>query len=193
MIDQKLFVEALRFVSHCAALKDVRYYLNGVRFQLTPATLTMIAIDGHRMAVAEISGEFNHTGAVTVKGSDIKFLLTALKPIDGRVQFAIGVESFTIESGTVQLLKFEGLGGTYPDWKRVMPQGEPVATASWGVNSVYLADAAKACDRLSGRYSGAKLEFRGASESAWITPDILPTFQTDGLRMAGVVLMPMRL
>lgn len=193
MFEQRLFIEALRFVSHCAAIKDVRYYLNGVHFELSPTRLAIVATDGHRLAMAEIVGSFGDvSGVVTVRGSDIKFILSAIKAVKGEVVIGVGADTFSIEATGVQRLNFQALDGRFPDWRRVMPLGEPKATPIFGVNSVYLAEAGKACGRLSGNYSGAKMEFRGATESMWIAPDILPAFAEGGLERAGVVLMPMR-
>lgn len=194
MFEQRLFIEALRFVSHCAAIKDVRYYLNGVHFELSPTRLTIVATDGNRMAMAEIVGSFGDAaGAITIKGSDIKFILSAIKAVKGEVVIGVGADTFSIEATGVQRLNFQALDGRFPDWRRVMPQGEPEATTAFCVNSVYLAEAAKACDRLSGKYSGAKIELRGPTRSMWVQPDILTEFAEDGLERAGVVVMPMRL
>lgn len=192
MFDQKVFIEALRFVSHCASIKDVRYYLNGVRFELTPTSLTMIATNGSSMAMVEIVGDYGSaTGAFTVKRSDIKFILNAIKPDKGRVSIVLAGD-FTIQSTTTQPLKFEALDGVYPDWRRVMPRGEPVATPTIDIATNLLADSAKAANRLTDKYGRCKVEMRGATNSVWLEPVINPDFAAAGLIRAGVVISPMR-
>lgn len=56
MIDAPLFCKILKFVAHAAGKKDVRYYLNGVRLEVTGDALTMCGTDGSRIAIAEITG-----------------------------------------------------------------------------------------------------------------------------------------
>ena len=65
----------LKAVSHAAAVKDVRYYLNGIRVEVVGERLILVATDGHRMAIAECDLPDNPLPmAFTIKG-DVKALI----------------------------------------------------------------------------------------------------------------------
>ena len=154
MIDQKTFVEALKFVAVASGKKDVRYYLNGVCFELRPTSLTLIATNGHQMAVAEIAGEFGDVHAdVTVKNDDVKTILALFKGNGFKgfqvAPLAVGLW-LTLTDVNGRGLTVEGVEAKYPDWRRVSPSGK-VSTdmGRFAINSDYLAAGAKACGALA--------------------------------------------
>lgn len=53
-VKQSTLVELLEKTSFAMAVSDVRYYLNGVLFQLTAKQLRSIATDGHRLAQSDM-------------------------------------------------------------------------------------------------------------------------------------------
>src|SRR6187551_3593324 len=46
--------------------EDTRYFLNGAKFVLTPKTITLVATDGHRLALVEVQHEVGITQDVGV-------------------------------------------------------------------------------------------------------------------------------
>lgn len=174
MINQATFLDMLRFASSAAALKDIRYYLNGVLIELRATSLTMVGTDGHRIAVIESVVDLpaiNGAGII-VSAVDIKMLLGAVKREDFlglQIDSNEGVLHLKDRSGRDWLLK--GIEGKYPDWRRIAPSGENVPTASIGLNAEYLSDAGKACAKLLGKkFSGVQLDLRGPSAIATFTP-----------------------
>ncbi len=175
MFNQKQFIDALKFVSSAAALKDVRYYLNGVLFEVRPNRLTLASTDGHRMAVVEIAAETGgRNGDVIVPISDVKLLLTAVKREDlPGLAVSLSGEGLTIEDRSGRNWPVKGIEGKFPDWRRVAPSGEAVATTSIGLNAKYLAEAGAACAKLSSdRYAACVVELRGASSIISISPAV---------------------
>ena len=54
------FIPALQFASHAMAVKDVRYFLNGVMIEVSSyGSLRLVCTDGHRMAVIDVNGDHN--------------------------------------------------------------------------------------------------------------------------------------
>ncbi|WCE29753.1 DNA polymerase III subunit beta [Vibrio sp. SCSIO 43137] len=104
------------------ANQDVRYYLNGMLFEIDGSTLRSVATDGHRMAVsqASLNAEFNNQ-QVIVPRKGVQELVRLLDAPEEMVTLQIGqsnvraeVNNFTFTSKLVD--------GRFPDYRRVMPQ-----------------------------------------------------------------------
>lgn len=190
--DRIQFMEAVRFASHAMAAKDVRYYLNGMLFEFRSSQLNLVATDGHRMAMVELSGSFEDINTDLIcKTADIKTLISVVKAVKGFVSLTAGQDSIRFEGSDFPALDFKAVEGKFPDWRRVMPQGATAPTSVIGVNSIYLAEAGKAATRMSGKYSGVRMEMRGPDKSIWIAPDLRSDW--DLITKCGAVVMPMRL
>ncbi|WED26702.1 DNA polymerase III subunit beta [Vibrio sp. DW001] len=104
------------------ANQDVRYYLNGMLFEIDGSTLRSVATDGHRMAVSQtaLNAEFT-SQQVIVPRKGIQELVRLLDTPESPVTLQIGqsniradVNNFTFTSKLVD--------GRFPDYRRVMPQ-----------------------------------------------------------------------
>ncbi|WED21850.1 DNA polymerase III subunit beta [Vibrio sp. JC009] len=104
------------------ANQDVRYYLNGMLFEVDDTTLRAVATDGHRMAVAQTAlGAAFEKQQVIVPRKGIQELVKLLDAPENPVTLQIGqsnvradVNNFTYTSKLVD--------GRFPDYRRVMPQ-----------------------------------------------------------------------
>ena len=104
------------------ANQDVRYYLNGMLFEIEGALLRSVATDGHRMAISQTTlvGEFE-SQQVIVPRKGVQELVRLLDAPENPVTLQIGqsnvradVNNFTFTSKLVD--------GRFPDYRRVMPQ-----------------------------------------------------------------------
>ncbi|WP_417881368.1 DNA polymerase III subunit beta [Vibrio sp.] len=104
------------------ANQDVRYYLNGMLFEIEGTTLRSVATDGHRMAVAETSlvGEYSQQQVIVPRKGVLELVKLLDRP-EEQVTLQIGssniranVNEFTFTSKLVD--------GRFPDYRRVMPQ-----------------------------------------------------------------------
>ncbi len=104
------------------ANQDVRYYLNGMLFDIEGSTLRSVATDGHRMAVSQmtLSSEFE-AQQVIVPRKGVLELVKLLDTPENQMTLQIGqsniradINSFTFTSKLVD--------GRFPDYRRVMPQ-----------------------------------------------------------------------
>lgn len=185
---QKTFQAALKMVSHAASKKDVRYYLNGVRLEFSSHGLNLVAMDGHRLAVAIIGGDFEQ-GEITIGHDAIKQILAAPKST-GEVECRFEGEQLKLEMAG-QVITFTDVGGKYPDWRRVV-QGTPEATEVIGVNAEYMAQAMAALSKVANaKYHGVKIHLRGPNNSLKLEAGVSGDFE--GLADAYCIVMPMRL
>lgn len=106
------------------AQQDVRYYLNGMLFDLDKGTLKLIATDGHRLSLGQIKKIDSKAEKiqVIVPRKGIIELMRLLDEEDSEVEILIG--SNHIRAQTSQLTFTSKLiEGKFPDYKRVVPKG----------------------------------------------------------------------
>lgn len=104
------------------ANQDVRYYLNGMLFEIEGTTLRSIATDGHRMAVSETAliGEYPQQQVIVPRKGVLELVKLLDRPEEsvtlqiGSSNIRANVNEFTFTSKLVD--------GRFPDYRRVMPQ-----------------------------------------------------------------------
>lgn len=135
--------EYLKAALICASTEQARYYLNGV--YVDPKGF-LVSTDGHRLFCAKIDlGDQAPFDGWIIPREAIKQALTGHKaPMIEITQTRVGVVSC------------RPVDGTYPDWRRVMPTGDPTGTAAQ-FNPAYVADFGKIGDLLSGKRKGEVL------------------------------------
>jgi len=141
----KLNLNYLKALNCINAKKDVRYYLNGVFFEINSNGLYLVATDGHKLALLH-----NHT----IKSDEhIKaimpreFIDQLSKNIDKKqliADIAIVNDQFSINYKN-NYYQVKAIDGTYPDYKRIFPENVSGEFAHY--NFEYLVDFNK-CMRL---------------------------------------------
>jgi DNA polymerase-3 subunit beta len=124
--------DALRRVRHAICQKETRYYLNGVYLQyaLRDDVLRFVATDGHRLAMADIPAP---QGAINVRPAILSraFVTDAIKATNKtrdvfkQVHLAVGPNSATLTDWAGSVIEGALVDGTFPDYERVIPRGEP--------------------------------------------------------------------
>lgn len=115
--------DAIAKCRSCVAVNDVRFYLNGMLFDTRGNTLTLVATDGHRLSstvldIDRSSGE-DMQGILPVRALDMLSSMLPDDDTDVSVAFFKGRSAtFGIEGVHMTTLLVDG---TYPDWKRVVP------------------------------------------------------------------------
>jgi hypothetical protein len=140
----------LRAARTHSAVKDVRYYLCGV--YLDTKAGKVVATDGHRMLIATARGVKVDAPPVIIPND---LLDAALKQFGGEyargkalgaVDVAVTVDGvqLTITTPTGQV-SGKALDGQFPEWRRVVPKADDVATFAPAVlNWEYVMDACEA-------------------------------------------------
>lgn len=203
---QKDFIAALAFVSHAMAKNDVRYFLQGVCFDVAPQDngrqLTMIGTDGARLAAIEASGPIELPVGQYILESDLvndalkAFKVNKKAPGDEPISIEIteGMDVQLSASGKTVTGKL--IDGKFPDWRRVMEMStrEP-DTASFsfnvGVNACYLAEFGKAVKHISpSKFPGMQIRVIDDKSALSIT---VPVSHEYDLQNARGLIMPMKL
>jgi DNA polymerase-3 subunit beta len=107
--------------------EESRFTLNGALLQLKGTTLTMVATDGHRLALVEVEnplaeGEANAKVLLPRKAMNELLKLAAETPDkDSGVEFASDENHLFFRLGS-RLLISRKLTGNFPDFERVLPK-----------------------------------------------------------------------
>jgi DNA polymerase-3 subunit beta len=104
--------------------EDTRYFLNGAKFVLKPESLTLVATDGHRLALVEVThtvGVPQETGVILPKKTLLE-LGRLLAEGDGDVVFESGENHLFFEVGGRMLIS-RMIDGQFPAYERVIPKG----------------------------------------------------------------------
>jgi DNA polymerase-3 subunit beta len=104
--------------------EDTRYFLNGAKFVLKPDSLTLVATDGHRLALVEVKhnvGVTEETGVILPKKTLLE-LGKLLVEGEGDVQFESGENHLFFDVGGRMLIS-RMIDGQFPAYERVIPKG----------------------------------------------------------------------
>ena len=104
--------------------EDTRYFLNGAKFVVKPDSLTLVATDGHRLALVQV----NHDVGVT---EEIDVILPKKTLLELGRLLAEGGDTITFERGENHLFFDVGdrtlisrmIDGQFPAYERVVPTG----------------------------------------------------------------------
>ena len=122
-VPQKTLRDLVNQVHFAMAVHDIRYYLNGILFIAEGRTLTLVATDGHRLALgqAQLAAEVPSKQEVILPRKTVLELQRLLRdeetPIEMR--FANNQARFTF-SGMEFVTKL--VEGKFPDYNRVIPK-----------------------------------------------------------------------
>jgi DNA polymerase-3 subunit beta len=104
--------------------EDTRYFLNGAKFVLKPQSLTLVATDGHRLALVEVAhatGVDKEVGVILPKKTLLE-LGKLLAEGDGDILFESGENHlFFAVGGRVLISRM--IDGQFPAYERVIPKG----------------------------------------------------------------------
>ncbi len=104
--------------------EDTRYFLNGAKFVLTPDSLTLVATDGHRLALVEVKhdvGVSKEIGVILPKKTLLE-LGKLLAEGEGDILFESGENHLFFEvAGRVLISRM--IDGQFPAYERVIPKG----------------------------------------------------------------------
>jgi DNA polymerase-3 subunit beta len=116
--------ELLERTAFAMAQQDVRYYLNGLLFDLRDDTLRCVATDGHRLALCETSLEQGHGGRrqIIVPRKGVQELQRLLEGGDRQIQLELGKGHIRVKRDDVTFTS-KLIDGKFPDYEAVIPIG----------------------------------------------------------------------
>ncbi len=122
-VPQKTLRQLINQVHFAMAVHDIRYYLNGILFVAEGKALTLVATDGHRLALAQATLEADMPKQeVILPRKTVLELQRLLKDEDTPIEmrFAGNQAKFAF-SGMEFVTKL--VEGKFPDYNRVIPKG----------------------------------------------------------------------
>lgn len=136
-------VKALKAAIHCAAKKDIRYYLQSVliEFEAGAPFCRVVSTDGHVLFAglsrcAPVSETVNllipiETAQLVLKTLQKKQEIIAITQVDG-----------VYKIHGVYEIGFKPVDGRFPDWRRVVPESVNNEPATFGVQLLEKVDSA---------------------------------------------------
>ncbi len=139
------------------AQQDVRYYLNGILFEIEADHLRAVATDGHRLSVCDGAIKSNSTNLVQtiIPRKGVLELQRLIKEDDAQVMITFSENHIRAEfSGITYTSKL--VDGKFPDYERVIPQN---TTKKVVAERLLLKDALHRASILSNeKYRGVRLK-----------------------------------
>lgn len=118
--DLKSLIDKTHFAM---AQQDVRYYLNGVLFEITESRLRAVATDGHRLSICDCSITSNSANVIQaiIPRKGVLELQRLITNPDGTIALSISENHMRAEfEGITYTTKL--VDGKFPDYDRVIPQ-----------------------------------------------------------------------
>jgi DNA polymerase-3 subunit beta len=121
-VPQKTLRTLLGQVHFAMAVHDIRYYLNGILFIAEGRTLTLVATDGHRLALAQATLEADVPGRqeVILPRKTVLELQRLLADEEAPIEMRFGANQARFAFGGVEFVT-KLVEGKFPDYNRVIP------------------------------------------------------------------------
>ena len=153
--DLKLLIDKTAFAM---AQQDVRYYLNGMLFELNKEGIRLVATDGHRLALSEYNeiNIINIDKQFIVPRKGVLELARLLNVSEKNISVTISQNHIRIETSDLTFTS-KLIDGKYPDYNRVIPiDGNKIMT----VNRELLKQSLQRISILSNeKYRGIRMTF----------------------------------
>lgn len=123
-IDSIYLKQAMRNVQFSMAQQDVRYYLNGMLFDISDENFRTVTTDGHRLALSEFSLNKNLSRKVIIPRKAVTEIDKILTDQSGKIKIEI-FENYISVINEDTTLSTKIIDGKFPDYYRVIPKGNP--------------------------------------------------------------------
>lgn len=168
-----------------AAVRDVRYYLNGIALETGPKGARLIATDGHRMALARVDGVFPSTGeqSIIIPRAMLEKIKISKKLISFvRLSVSGDAAPYLLRLDVDgEIREKRAIDGKFPDWQRCFPMefsGQPA-----NLNPLYIGEAGAAALDLGDTNPLIAINYNGTGAALIEYPNY-PDFTA--------IIMPMR-
>ncbi len=122
-LQQNALKSMMEQTAFAMAQQDVRYYLNGMLFEITDQNLKAVATDGHRLAICDLKTNFKSeikTEAI-IPRKGIQELMRLLDNTESDVTATLGTNHFrVVTEGFTFTSKL--IDGRFPEYDRVLPK-----------------------------------------------------------------------
>lgn len=122
-ISRTVFLHLLQSTHFALTQQDVRFFLNGLLLELDPHSISVIATDGHRMAISRYLFQHNNaTHRLLIPRKAIQELLRLLSHIDDELVFiSAGKNHFKFVSAQYTFIS-KLIEARFPAYEKVIPK-----------------------------------------------------------------------
>lgn len=122
-IAQRQLKELLKQVEFAMAQQDIRYYLNGLLFEVIANRLNIVGTDGHRLSFTstELNKNYDKQEVILPRKTVIE-LIKLLDDNEEDVQVEISTNQVNFSFNNIKLIS-KVIDGKFPDYNRVIPTG----------------------------------------------------------------------
>ncbi|MEE8378791.1 MAG: DNA polymerase III subunit beta, partial [Gammaproteobacteria bacterium] len=122
-LPQKALKRLIEKTSFAMAQQDVRYYLNGLLFEISDGKIRSVATDGHRLALCtyECDTQPNETIQLIVPRKGIMELVKLLEDSEETVEVQVSSNHIKISLNDF-VFTSKLIDGRFPDYERVIPK-----------------------------------------------------------------------
>jgi DNA polymerase III subunit beta len=122
-IGQRQLKDLLKQVEFAMAQQDIRYYLNGLLFEVTSNRLNIVGTDGHRLSFTSTELKQNYAKQdVILPRKTVIELIKLLDDSDEDVQIELASNQVNFSFANLKLIS-KVIDGKFPDYNRVIPTG----------------------------------------------------------------------
>ena len=107
------------------AQQDVRYYLNGMLWELSPNQLRVVSTDGHRLALCDLKSDsinVSDMSQIIVPRKGVLELARSLDKEDANITIVFGQNHLRASTEDYTFIT-KLVDGKFPDYQRVLPRG----------------------------------------------------------------------
>ena len=122
-IGQNTLKKLFKQVEFAMAQQDIRYYLNGLLFEVTGNRLNIVGTDGHRLSFTstELSTSYNKQEIIIPRKTVVE-LIKLLDDSEDEVTIELSSTQVNFSFGDIKLIT-KVIDGKFPDYTRVIPVG----------------------------------------------------------------------
>ncbi len=123
-VQQSQLKKIIDKTSFSMAQQDVRYYLNGLLFEVTSELLRCVATDGHRLSMSTVqcATGIDDIAQVIVPRKGVMELSRLLESTDQTAEFQLSANHIRVSLPEVRFTS-KLIDGKFPDYDRVLPDG----------------------------------------------------------------------
>ena len=123
VIPAKDLRELIKNTSFAMGNQDWRHYLNGLFILIGDRQITAVSTDAHRLAVASIPINSDHSFSGIIPRKSINEMAKFLSDQPGNAELKINDSSLELAVGNL-IFKSKLIDGKFPDYQQVIPSGE---------------------------------------------------------------------
>jgi DNA polymerase-3 subunit beta len=123
VLAQRELKDLLKQVEFAMAQQDIRYYLNGLLFEIAANKLNIVGTDGHRLSFTSTELKQNYEKQdVILPRKTVVELIKLLDDSDDEVQIELASNQVNFSFANLKLIS-KVIDGKFPDYNRVIPVG----------------------------------------------------------------------